>query len=197
MTLFVLVPVVALAGSSHDRAAHMKEMKGSSCTCARSSVTTTDEARALAGRRLPSEASLKPRPSIPGTTDEARLIAGSQLPRSERSAPKSIPVISNTDEARGVAGGVLAVGPAPARQVVAMSSNSARAEALATGSSRCGRGPDGPLRVPALAVLWLLPDPGTKEAPAEASCHALDRVGEQRRYRVRVIPAQSACTPRR
>lgn len=116
----VLVPVVALAaeGPSHDHAAHMQMMKGSSCTCA-PSATTTDEARALAGKRLPSEASIGSLPSIPGTTDQARLIAGSQLPRSERSAPGSIPVISTTDEARAVAAGQLAVRPASARHTVA------------------------------------------------------------------------------
>ncbi len=119
---FVLAPIVALAaeGASHDHAAHMKKMKGSSCTCAQNStVTTTDEARALAGKRLPSEASIAPLPSIPATTDDARLIAGSQLPPSKRSAPGSIQVISTTDEARAVAAGQLAVRPASVREAAA------------------------------------------------------------------------------
>ncbi len=83
--------------------------------------STTDEARALAGKSLPAREA--PRPVPPGTvaqtTDDARALAGRMLPRSTPVPPRTIEAIGTTDEARAVAAGLLVVAPRVKHEEVA------------------------------------------------------------------------------
>ena len=98
--------------------------------------SSTDEARALAGKMLPAEDPRRPVPPgvIASTTDEAREVAGRMLPTGERGPVRSIATISGTDEARAVAGGlalVAAPGAAPERHETVASCGR---------TCKCGRG---------------------------------------------------------
>lgn len=91
-------------------------------TLARGEVpSTTDEARALAGARLPAQETPRPVPpgTIVSTTDEARALAGRMLPRSQPAPIRTIQAVGSTDEARAVAGGLLVVAPATQKEKVA------------------------------------------------------------------------------
>ena len=99
--------------------------------------SSTDEARALAGRMLPAEEPRRPVPpgAIASSTDEARELAGRMLPTGERGPVRSIAAISSTDEARAVAGGLAmvaapAVAPAERQETVASCGR----------TCKCGRG---------------------------------------------------------
>ncbi|MCM2332998.1 MAG: hypothetical protein NDI82_03520 [Anaeromyxobacteraceae bacterium] len=72
-------------------------------------ATTTDEARAMAGRALPSAeavtAVVQAGPAT--TTDEARAIAGRHLPPSSQVVLPGTGIATSTDEARAMAGGAI------------------------------------------------------------------------------------------
>lgn len=75
-------------------------------------ATTTDEARAMAGRALPStETHVAASPQGPATTtDEARAIAGRSLPASSQVVLPGTGIATTTDEARAMAGGAIRAG---------------------------------------------------------------------------------------
>jgi hypothetical protein len=79
-------------------------------------ATTTDEARAMAGRAIPSaETVAAPAPAGPATTtDEARAIAGRSLPTASQVVLPGTGIPSTTDEARAMAGGAIRA-PAPTK----------------------------------------------------------------------------------
>jgi len=76
--------------------------------------SSTDEARALAGRSLPRGESPRPFPAgtVVSSTDEARAFAGRAIRPATAEPARSIEVVSSTDDARAVAGGLLAVASA-------------------------------------------------------------------------------------
>lgn len=77
---------------------------------------STDEARAMAGRALPSAESVTAvAPAGPATTtDEARAIAGRNLPPSSQVVLPGTGIATSTDEARAMAGGAIRA-PAPVK----------------------------------------------------------------------------------
>lgn len=79
-------------------------------------ATTTDEARAMAGRALPADQTVTAAvPMGPATTtDEARAIAGRSLPTSSQVVLPGSGIATTTDEARAMAGGAIRA-PAPAK----------------------------------------------------------------------------------
>jgi hypothetical protein len=79
-------------------------------------ATTTDEARAMAGRALPAAETVSAAAPVgpATTTDEARAIAGRSLPTSSQVVLLGTGIATTTDEARAMAGGATRA-PAPAK----------------------------------------------------------------------------------